>query len=228
MLDFIHRLWKTFIIGAHLFREVLQIMYGYYKIRRLPQPTVSLFGGSRLDKDSYYAQAAYTLAGKLALEGMTILTGGGPGIMQAANCGVEAVRGQKADVFTMSISISGMKDEVVNLCSGEQVMLDYFFARKWLLLNYSIAYVVFPGGLGTIDELSDLLNQMQTGKLPQAPVVLIGVEFWKPYHDWLTLARQAGLLSPTTEPRLVITDDLDYAATVMTEYCRVCMASKKK
>lgn len=227
MSGIMRRLWEALVIGVHLVREVLQIMYGYYKIMRLPQPCVSFFGGSRLHKEDVYVKAAYMLAGKLAMKGMAVLTGGGPGVMEAGNCGVEAVRGQRADVFTMGISISGMKDEAVNLCAGEQIVLDYFFARKWLLLNYSIAYVVFPGGLGTIDELSDLLNQMQTGKLNQAPVVLIGVDFWKPYTEWLANARKAGLLSPKTAPKLVITDDLDEAADILGKYCDLCINNKK-
>lgn len=219
MLNFMQRIWGALVMGWHLSHEVRQIMYGYYKIMRLPQPTVSFFGGSRLSKDNKYVHASYALAGKLALEGMAVLTGGGPGIMEAANCGVEAVRGQRADVFTMGIGITGMRHEPANMCAGKQLLLDYFFARKWLLINYSIGFVVFPGGLGTMDELSELLNQMETGKLPQAPVVLIGVDFWQPYKEWVDNARREGLLSAQYEPRVIITDDLDYAVSVVTAHC---------
>ncbi len=232
-MNFITRLWRSLAVGAHLSREIFQIMYGQYKILRLPQPTVSIFGGARLPQDGEYTKKAFDLAGKLAYEGFSVLTGGGPGIMESANCGANKIyeehkekgikNGKNGRTIgrSMGIGISRLRyEEALNRCISEKITLDYFFARKYLLLNYSKGFIVFPGGFGTMDELSDLLNLMQTGKRPFAPIVLIGTEFWKCYREWVTTARQAGLLSQSNEPRVLVTDDLDEAVTLLVEHSR--------
>jgi uncharacterized protein (TIGR00730 family) len=233
VVNFITRIWRSLAVGGHLLREIFQIMYGQYKILRLPQPTVSIFGGARLPQDGEYTKKAFDLAGKLAYEGFSVLTGGGPGIMESANCGANKIyeehrtKGMKNGKngrtigHSMGIGISRLRyEEKLNNCVSEKIMLDYFFARKYLLLNYSKGFVVFPGGLGTMDELSDLLNLMQTGKRPFAPVVLIGAEFWKCYREWVTTARKAGLLSQSNEPRVLVTDNLDEAVALLVEHSR--------
>jgi len=152
-----------------------------------------------------------------------VLTGGGPGIMEAANCGAMPKDKPVKPATTMGIGIKGMlHEEGINVCAGEYIALDYFFSRKWLLINYSIGFIVFPGGFGTFDELSDLLNLLQTGKRFSAPVILIGVEFWRPYVELLNNARKLVVLSPDNEPRIIVTDDLEHAVKVVTEHCATC------
>lgn len=223
------RLWRCLVVWWKLSSEVWQVVYGMYRITKLPTPCVTIFGGSRLAQDSFYAHQAGELAGKLALSGLAVLTGGGPGIMEAANCGVvTALGGNRATFFSMGIGISNMRHETgLNPCVGERIVLDYFFARKWLLLNYSIGFVVFPGGLGTIDELSDLLNLMTTQRRSMAPIILIGSEFWKPYRTWVEHARRERLLSQDYEPEVLVTDDIDYAVTYLVSYCAACKKTQQ-
>lgn len=220
----IKRLWGALKVGFSLLHQVFHIMYGFYKISKLSQPTISIFGGSRMKLDSRYTNQAYDLAARLAQAGVSVLTGGGPGIMEAANCGAIEARGKYKGshaVTTMGIGITHLKYEKgLNVCAAEQVMVDYFFARKWLLTHYSLAFVFFPGGIGTMDELSDLLNLMQTGKLAQAPVILIGTEFWKFYFEWLALARHEGLLFPREQPEVMLTDDIDQVFGRIIAHCK--------
>jgi len=209
------------VVGWHLSREVRQVVYGMYRITRLPNPTASIFGGSHLGQKSFYAQSAGKLAEKIVDAGIAVLTGGGPGIMEAANCG--AVKNRKNTDFSMAIGISNMKDEEgLNPCVGEHLILDYFFSRKWLLINYSMAFVVFPGGFGTMDELSDLLNLMVTGRRPVAPVVLIGTHFWRPYLDWIDEATEQGFMPGFKELNILVTDDIDEAVQHVVSFCKSC------
>lgn len=225
-MNFMIRLWKSLVVGAGVLREVFQIMYGQYKILKLPQPTISIFGGARLSQDDTYTKQAFEVGNKLARAGFSVLTGGGPGIMESANCGAAKVATEKEQdghVYgkSMGIGIRRLRfEEPLNSCMSEKIILDYFFARKFLLLNYSMGFVIFPGGFGTMDELSDLLNLMQTGKRSFAPVILIGTEYWKNYIAWVETARQAHLLSQSNEPRVLVTDDLDEAVALLVEHSR--------
>lgn len=207
-----------------LLKETTQILIGLYKILDLTRPSVSIFGGSRLQPNSVYVKQAGELAKKLVAQGVSVLTGGGPGIMEAASCGALKDYKKSEGVVSIGIAIRGLTpQEPLSRCAaGLQIFVDYFFARKWLLIHYSRAFVVFPGGFGTMDELSDLLNQMQTGKLKQAPVVLIGTQFWKSYNDWLNRSRYEGFISSATEPFITITDDINYAVALLVEHCEQC------
>lgn len=222
-MNFIKKLGICVSMGWHLLKVFWQIISGLYSILDLTHPCVSIFGGSRLKQDSSYAQDAYAIAAKLVSNGISVLTGGGPGIMQAGNCGANSVKHTENDIVTMGIGVSGLgHEQAMNPCAKKTMMFDYFFARKWLLLNYSVGYIIFPGGFGTMDELSELLNEMQTGKIRQAPVILIGTNYWKPYQAWVNEARKHHLLSETHEPKITITDDLDYAVSILVKHCESC------
>jgi len=225
-MNFFRKIGICIATSWRLLKELWQIISGLYIILDLTRPSVSIFGGSRLKQDMSYSQEAYAISAKLVNKGISVLTGGGPGIMEASNCGAASVKHNEIEIVTMGISVRGLEDEVSNRCVGKQpIIFDDFFPRKWLLLNYSLGFVVFPGGFGTMDELSELLNQMQTGKLKQAPVILIGTKFWKSYYDWVQEARSENLLSPVSEPKLTLTDDLDYAVSLLLEHCKKCSAN---
>jgi len=225
-MNFFKKIGICIATSWQLFQELWQIISGLYIILDLTRPSVSIFGGSRLKQDTFYSQEAYAISAKLVAQGVSVLTGGGPGIMEASNCGAASVKHKETEIVTMGISVRGLEEEVSNRCVGEQpIVFDDFFPRKWLLLNYSLGFVVFPGGFGTMDELSELLNQMQTGKLKQAPVILIGTSYWKLYYDWINEARKEQLLSPINEPKLILTDDLDYAVSLLLEHCKKCSAN---
>src|SRR5690606_34188715 len=130
-----------------------------------------------------YAQDANQIAAWLVEQEMSVLTGGGPGIMEAANCG--AVRSlHKDEVHSIGIGVRGL-NEPKNVCVEEYFELDYFFARKWLLTQYSVGFIVFPGGFGTLDELSEVLTLIQTRQMKKVPIVLFGKDYWRPFLQWV-------------------------------------------
>jgi hypothetical protein len=215
------RLWMCTKVAVQLLGVNFQIVRGLWKIGKLPRPCVSIFGGSRnFEREQYYHKLAAQAAELLIKNHISVLTGGGPGIMEAANCGAHAT--PHALYRTLKIVINGLPfDEKPNLCPGESVYVTDFFARKWLLIDYSIGFIVFPGGLGTLDELSDLMNLMQTGKLKRRTVVLIGVDYWSPYKKFFDRAEKQNFLETTTTLP-IITDDIEYAVRLVATHCDEC------
>jgi uncharacterized protein (TIGR00730 family) len=216
MIKFLQRLGQCLAACWHLVKEALQIVHGIWHITGLPTSCITIFGGSRLPQDSPFSSQANDLARTLVEHNFSILTGGGPGIMESANCGA-AEAGGAHRIVTLGFSIYGLIDEkLTNRCVSDKskhIVLNYFFARKWLLTQYSVGFCVFPGGLGTMDELFDLLNLMITHKLPYAPVVLIGTEYWKAYQTWIVKAHEHGLIAQEREPHVVITDNINEAVS---------------
>lgn len=188
------------------FRVFLQLIYGVWRISKLSHPMISIFGSSKISPTDKYVQEANQIAGLLVDQGMSVLTGGGPGIMQGANQG--AIRPLAIDeVRSIGIGVRGLH-EAKNTYVQEYFELDYFFARKWLLTQYSKGFIVFPGGFGTIDELSEVLTLIQTNQMKKVPIVLIGKEFWQPFMQWVTgEALVHGLVKPEHVKLFSVTDD---------------------
>lgn len=217
-------LYQRIIMTGKLFfrliRVFFQMIYGAWRISKLPQPIISIFGGSRLSLDNPYAIQAHDLANRFVGRDISVLTGGGPGIMQAANCG--AVNRNKLGT-KRSIGI-GVRDlgEEKNKCVEEYFELDYFFARKWLLTRYSVGVVVFPGGFGTLDELSELLTLIQMKRIDRIPIVLIGVDYWDDFMAWVRKeAFKHGLIEKEHLELFTLTDSIDEAFDLMNAACRV-------
>lgn len=158
---------------------------------------------------------AHSLAQRLLEHNIPVITGGGPGIMEAANCG--AYREGEKVITTMGIGVKGPGTlSKFNPCVQEHIVMDYFFARKWLLVQYSIGFAVFPGGFGTLDELTELLTLIQTKMRKPAPIVLIGTEYWQPLMQWINKSALAnGLVSKQDVELFTITDDLDQALDLL-------------
>lgn len=205
-------LWVSGFWGV--LRVNWQVLYGMWRLTRIPCPFVTIFGGARIPKEDPYAQQAHKLAYKLVQHDISVLTGGGPGIMEAASCGAIAV-GKKGMSLGIGVTELG---EGKNPCVQEYFELDYFFARKWLLTRYSIAFVVFPGGFGTLDELGEILTLIHTNKLPKVPIVLIGSEYWYLFMQWLSHeALEYGTIIQSDLELFTVTDDIDYAFTIICE-----------
>lgn len=209
-------------LGLKLFKMALEVMWGAYKISRLTQPVVSIFGGHLLPRNSTYLQCAHYLASRLVEQDISVLTGGGHGIMEAANSG--AAHQHDGKLRSMGIGVRGLKGEKgLNPYVHEGIMLDYFFARKYLLITYSYAFVIFPGGLGTLDELADLLNLIETTQRSAAPIVLYGKDFWAPYLAWIERAKEEGLIDPEGAVRsLYCVDSSDDALKILVSHCGRC------
>jgi uncharacterized protein (TIGR00730 family) len=191
-----------------LFRIMAEFVDGFETMSRVA-PAVSIFGSARtLRTDPYYAMAEQ-LARELVGHGFAIITGGGPGIMEAANKGAKESGG-----ISVGLNIFLPSEQVAN--SYQTVSLDfrYFFCRKVMFVKYAEAFVCFPGGFGTLDEFFESMTLIQTGKVERFPVLLIGSEYWKPLVEWmdLRLGGEHGFISPGDVDLCEITDDIFYAA----------------
>jgi uncharacterized protein (TIGR00730 family) len=173
---------------------------------------VTIFGSARLHEgDPYYAKARQ-LAGLLAAQGFAVITGGGPGIMEAANRGCHEAGG-----LSIGCNIELPHEQSVNQYVDLGVEFRYFFARKTMFVKYADAFAIFPGGFGTLDELFESLTLIQTGKIRHFPVVLVGTEYWSGLLDWLrTQATAHGTIDPADLDLMYCTDDMDEACKVLT------------
>lgn len=195
-----------------------------WKLTSLPQPAITIFGGARVQLDSELAKKAEQLALLLARDGFSIITGGGPGIMEAANMGAfNAIKdcvidGAHCPVREVSagIGLVRLNRERVNPFVQKNIIMEHFFARKWLLVRYSVGFIVFPGGFGTLDELFETLTLIQCNRMARVPVVLFDTSFWNPISVWIeqqALAR--GLLSEEDAALVTITDSITEAFSII-------------
>lgn len=143
-------------------------------------PAVSIFGSARIKPDNPYYATAVDIARRLSDEGFAVISGGGPGIMEAANKG--AFEGKSPSV---GLNIELPHEQASNIWQNISITFRHFFARKVAFVKYADAYVVLPGGFGTLDELLEVLTLIQTGKSRRIPVILVGTTFWRGLLDWL-------------------------------------------
>lgn len=168
-------------------------------------PCVTVFGSARFTEDHPYYGLAREIGRRLAAAGATVMTGGGPGIMEAANRGA-----QEAGGYSIGSNIQLPQEQKPNPYLDRWVTFKYFFVRKVLLVKYSYAFVVLPGGFGTLDELFEAATLVQTRKIESFPIILVGTTFWQPLLDFVqqTLVR-AGTVAPEDVHLLTPTDSPD-------------------
>jgi uncharacterized protein (TIGR00730 family) len=184
--------------AAHIFRECVN---GFRRLHFVG-PCVTVFGSARFKEDHPYYALARELGKKLAEAGFTVMTGGGPGIMEAANRGAKEAGG-----YSVGCNITLPVEQKPNPYLDRFVEFRYFFVRKMLLEKYSYAFVAMPGGIGTLDEIFETAVLIQTGKMPEFPFVLMGKNFWTPLLDYLrqTLVA-AGTIDAADVGRWLVTD----------------------
>lgn len=163
---------------ARFARYTRDLVRGLETIKKYPQG-VTIFGSARFHPTNKYYLAAYELGAKLAQHNHTVTTGGGPGIMEAANRGAFENHGRSVG---LNIHLSTEQD--LNPWTTDSMEFHYFFARKVMLTFSSKMYVFFPGGFGTMDEFAEVLELVHTGKMPHAPIILFGREFWRGLDEW--------------------------------------------
>ncbi|MDQ2917047.1 MAG: TIGR00730 family Rossman fold protein [Pseudomonadota bacterium] len=144
------------------------------------RPAVSMFGSARTKEGHPYYETARTIARKLSDAGFSVISGGGPGLMQAANHGAHAGRAP-----AIGLNIVLPHEQASNQFQDISVNFQYFFARKMMFVRFASAYVVLPGGFGTLDELTECLTLVQTGRSRRIPIILVGGAFWQGFLDWL-------------------------------------------
>jgi uncharacterized protein (TIGR00730 family) len=174
-------------------------------------PAVSIFGSARSRLDSWEYQGAHQLAKILSAEGITVITGGGPGVMEAANLGAREEVGT-----SVGLNIVLPHEQLTNPYLDIDLDFRYFFTRKFMLIRYAVGFAIFPGGFGTVDELFELLTLVQTGKMQRRPIVLIGARYWEGLYQWMLDQLQCNAYIGTEDLSLVeIVDDIEVAADIL-------------
>ncbi len=217
--------WTTIKTYSNLLAQLISIsielVRGILKIYHLRAPIVAIFGGARLEVRSPYAQQVYALTQLLGKDKISVITGGGPGVMEAANCGVLKGRGKRG--HSIGVGVEGLDEGKFNVCVRENLTVRYFFQRKWLLMRYSVGFIIFPGGFGTLDELTEVLHLMELGELMPVPVVLIGVTYWQSLIDWFSsTAFKHHMIDTQVFSSITLTDDIEYAFKIIKNYCDSC------
>jgi uncharacterized protein (TIGR00730 family) len=204
---------RTFLEGPHsrlreiqlLGRAMRDFIRGFRALHFVG-PCVTIFGSARFGESHPFYETARNVGRRVAGLGFTVMTGGGPGLMEAANRGARDAGG-----LSVGCNIELPLEQAPNAYLDRFVTCHYFFVRKVLLFKYSYAFVVLPGGLGTLDELAEALTLIQTGKIAGFPVVLVGTSYWMPFIRLLRAMINQGAVAPQDFNLLKVTDDLDEA-----------------
>ncbi len=189
-----------------MFKIMADFVKGFDELGELG-PSVTVFGSARLKEESPYYKMARELGNKLAAKKFNVVTGGGPGIMEAANRGAF----EHGGVESIGLNIDLPFEQVQNPYTTKDESFDYFFSRKVMLVKYSQAYVIFPGGFGTLDELFEALTLVQTRKVEGVRLFLVGEDFYNPLIDFIEECLIShGMIDVQDVKLITISDDLDY------------------
>jgi hypothetical protein len=188
-----------------LFGAVVDFLSGFRTLHFVG-PCVTVFGSARFKEDHPYYALAREVGSRVSRLGFTVMTGGGPGLMEAANRGAREAGGR-----SVGCNIVLPQEQDPNPYLDCVVTCRHFFVRKVLLFKYSYGFVALPGGIGTMDELFEALTLIQTRKIEHFPVVLIGVEYWQPLVALLDRMAEAGTIARADLELLIVTNDLDRA-----------------
>jgi len=185
-----------------LFHIIAEFVEGFEALAEI-RPAVTIFGSSRARPEDDVYKKAESIATRLAENGFAVITGGGSGVMEAANKGAALAGGQ-----SIGLNIQLPFEQYPNPYSNLNLSFRYFFVRKVMFVKYAVAYIILPGGFGTLDELFEAVTLIQTKKIRPFPVILVGSEYWKGLLDWVkgTVLKE-GKISPDDLDILHITDD---------------------
>ena len=199
---------SEFLRAVRIFAEYIR---GFRNLHWIG-PCVTVFGSARFGQDHRHYAAAREMGRRLAQAGFAVMTGGGPGIMEAANRGAREAGG-----LSVGCNIQLPREQEPNPYLDRFVEFHYFFVRKVMLVKYSYAFVAFPGGFGTLDEIFETATLVQTGKIKDFPIVLMGKDYWAPLMDFLsgTLARE-GTIDRADVERILLTDSPEEALARIT------------
>jgi uncharacterized protein (TIGR00730 family) len=162
-----------------MFRIIGEMVEGFDKLSGVG-PAVSIYGSARISPGDCLYRQAEEIAGRLGKLGFSIITGGGPGVMEAANKGA-----LQAGAISVGLNIDLPEEQVPNAYTNRSMTFRHFFVRKVMLVKYAVAFIIMPGGLGTLDEMTEILTLMQTHKIRPFPVVLFNGGYWEGFLSWL-------------------------------------------
>jgi uncharacterized protein (TIGR00730 family) len=179
-------------------------------------PAVTVFGSARMSPRNPYYQAAVEVAKGLAKHNLAVITGGGPGIMEAANRGAAQAKGR-----SVGLNIELPREQKGNRYANIPIHFHYFFSRKVCFVKYSLGFVFMPGGFGTLDEFSEVLTLVQTERIPEFPLILFGKEFWNGLLRWMKdRMEKDAFISPGDLDLFKITDDPQEVVDIILDYER--------
>ncbi len=199
-------------IKAHMEQINKEFKDAFEFIKKYPK-SVTIFGSSRLSSSSSHYNDAKKLSARIVTElKYTVITGGGPGIMEAANWGAKEAGGE-----SIGLNITIPNEQHINSYTSHNITFNYFFARKTILEFSAEAYVFFPGGFGTFDELFGVLTLIQTKKTPTVPIILFGKDFWNPFKEFLTknMVDQHHTIDPSDLDIFTITNSIDETLSII-------------
>jgi uncharacterized protein (TIGR00730 family) len=203
----------------HVERIADEFLQGFETVAQIAKPAVTIFGSARVREEHPAYRAAIETGRRFADAGFTVVTGGGPGVMEAANRGAKEGRG-----LSVGFNIELPHEQESNPYLDVSLTFSHFYARKTMFVKAAEGFVIFPGGFGTLDEFFEALTLIQTGKVMHFPVVLFDSDYWRGLLDWIQERLLAeGMISANDEDLLVVTDDpAEAVETVVTCYERRC------
>jgi hypothetical protein len=200
-----------------VFRIMSEFVDGFDDLSKVSN-AVTFFGGTKVKKNSKYYNAARKLASKLASDGYSIITGAGPGIMEAANRGAKEAGGE-----SIGLNIEIPLQQKPNPHITKALYFRYFFVRKVMFAKYAKAVVVFPGGYGTLDEFAEFIALIQTEKVAPFPIIVFGKEYWKGLIDWFKNPMlKSGLITKENLRIFKMTDSIDEAVKMIRNFYAKC------
>jgi hypothetical protein len=196
-----------------IFRIMAEFVDSFETLSRV-SPAVTVFGSARMSRSNPYYREAVTLGKELARQNLTVITGGGPGIMEAANKGAATANGK-----SVGLNIELPHEQQGNPYANVPIHFHYFFARKVCFAKYSVAFIFMPGGFGTLDEFAEIATLVQTERIPKFPLILFGKKFWAGLLRWMeTQMERNKYIGPGDLDLFTITDDPQEAIAVIREY----------
>ncbi len=197
-----------------MFRIIGELVEGFDRLVGV-EPAVSIYGSARIHEDDIVYQQTMEIARRLGELGFSIITGGGPGVMEAANKGA-----LMAGAKSIGLNIDLPEEQICNAYTTTAMTFRHFFVRKVMLVKYAIAFVMMPGGLGTLDELTEVLTLMQTHKIKPFPVILFNSEYWQGFLDWLrSFALERRMVSAEDFDLLRVCDEPDTVVDIVQKWC---------
>ncbi|MEE9440145.1 MAG: TIGR00730 family Rossman fold protein [Saprospiraceae bacterium] len=199
-----------------MFKVIAEFVEGFEKMNNM-QPSISIFGSARTKPGTEYYKKAEAIAKRLTDEGYGVITGGGPGIMEAANKGAFENNGAS---IGLNIDLPFEQSHNKYIDSDKILNHRYFFVRKVMFVKYAQAFVVMPGGFGTLDELFEVLTLIQTKKITPVPIILFGSKFWTGMKDWIqsTMLEEFQTISAKDMDLIPVTDDIEEVVSIISDY----------